>query len=154
MARKYNWRRVRKHFSYDFAQAAKVLECSVATIRTWAKEGLPVMADQKPYLIDGQDLRDFAKQKSEALSWPKPDTNAPWTYFPCFGCKAYRRPYLLMVDYIPVTAVRGRLTGICETCDNAITKYCTTDQVPRISTTLDVTHQPGTSTLTDHETPK
>ena len=111
------------------------------------------MADQKPYLIDGHDLRDFARQKSEALSWPKPKTNAPWNYFPCFGCKGYRKPYLLMVDYVPMNLIKGQLSGICGDCDNIIVKFCKADQIPKFSTTLDVTHQSGATTLTDPETP-
>ena len=153
MARKYNWRRIKKHFSYDVVQAAKTAECSIATIRNWIKEGLQVMADQKPYLIDGHDLRDFARQKSEAQKWPKPETNAPWNYFVCFRCKGYRKPYLLIVDYVPISRDKGRLTSICEACDGTIVKFCKADQIPKYSTTLHVTHQSGATTLTDPETP-
>lgn len=111
------------------------------------------MADQKPYLIDGHDLREFARQKSEVQKWQKPKTNAPWNYFACFGCKGYRKPYLLLVDYIPINPIKGRLSGICEVCDGTIVKFCKADQTPKFSTTLDVTYQSGASTLTDPETP-
>ena len=153
MARKYNWRRIRKHFSYDVVQAAKTAECSVATIRNWIREGLPVMADQKPYLIDGHDLREFARQKSETLKWEKPETNAPWNYFACFRCKGYRKPYLLLVDYVPANPGKGRLVGICDACDGTIVKFCKAHQIPKFSATLDVTYQSGASTLSDLETP-
>jgi len=153
MARKYDWRRIKKHFSYDIGEAAKALTCSVATIRGWIKQGLPVMADQKPFLIDGRDLSAFARHKSEALKWHIPKSNAPWNYFPCFHCKGYRKPYLLMADYIPKTPEKGRLAGICEDCDGTLMKYCTTTQLPQFSTTLHVTHQLGANTLNDPDTP-
>nr|WP_317057528.1 hypothetical protein [Roseovarius sp. W115]MDV2931187.1 hypothetical protein [Roseovarius sp. W115] len=109
------------------------------------------MADQKPFLFDGRDLREFARQKSAAQKWSMPETNAPWNYFLCFRCKGYRKPYLLMADYIPATPVKGRLSSICRTCDGAIMKFCRTDQISKICTTLDVTHQSGSTTLTDSE---
>lgn len=153
MARKYDWRRVKKHFSYDVIQAAKAVNCSVPTIRSWIKQGLQVMADQKPFLIDGHDLREFARHKSEAQKWPKPVTNAPWNYFACFRCKGFRKPYLLMVDYIARSPDKGRLKSICEVCDGNIVKYCKADQLPKFSATLHVSHQSGPNTLSDHETP-
>ncbi len=153
MARKYNWQRVKKHFSYDIGQAAKALDCSVATIRNWIKEGLYCMAEQKPFLIDGSDLREFARQKSAAQKWSMPETNAPWNYFPCFRCKGYRKPFLLMADYIPTTPEKGRLTSICGTCDGTIVKFCRADQISKFSTTLDVTHQSGSTTLIDPKSP-
>ena len=56
---------------------------------------MPVLADKKPYLIDGHDLQAFARQMSDAQKWEKPATNTPWNYFACFRCKGYRKPYLL-----------------------------------------------------------
>ena len=146
MARKYNWRGVKKHFSYDITQSAKALNCSVATIRNWIKDGLPVDASRKPYLIDGHDLQAFAQQKSNEHKWPKPKTNAPWNYFSCFHCKGFRKPYLLLVDYTPMNPLKGRLTGICEDCDGSIVKFCMASQLPKFTSTLHVTHQPGSST--------
>lgn len=153
MARKYNWRRVKIHFPYDVKEAAKVLDCSTVTIRHWVKEGLRIMTDQKPFLIDGRDLHEFARAKSEGLKWEKPDTNAPWNYFSCFRCKAYRKPALLMVDFVPIGPQKGRLEGICETCEAQIVKFCDRSKLPKISTTLDVTYQLGSNTLHDPETP-
>jgi hypothetical protein len=117
------------------------------------KEGLPVMADQKPFLIDGVDLRAFARERSEGLKWVKPKTNAPWNYFACFRCKAYRKPALLMVDYVHSGSEKGRIEGICEVCDATIIKFCTANKLPQYSTTLDVTYQLGPRTLNDPETP-
>lgn len=111
------------------------------------------MTDQKPYLIDGADLRAFAREKSEGLKWVMPETNARWNYFACFRCKAYRKPALLMVDYLPSGPEKGRIEGICEVCDATIIKFCTTSKLPKFSTTLDVTYQSGPCTLNDPETP-
>ena len=153
MGRKYDWRRVRIHFSYEIPQAAQTLNCSVSTIRNWIKSGLPVIADQKPHLVDGHDLRAFARRKSEAQKWVRPDTNTPWNYFACFRCKAYRKPILLMVDYIQSGPGKGRLTSICEVCEAGIAKFCKAHQLPQYSATLHVTHQPGANTLSDPDTP-
>ena len=153
MAKKYNWRRVKIHFPHTISQAAKALECSTATIRNWVKEGLPIMTDQKPFLIDGRDLRAFARERSERLKWVRPKTNAPWNYFACFRCKAYRKPALLMVDYVPSGPKKGRMEGICDACEATIIKFCNADKLPQYSTTLDVEYQSGSDTLNDLETP-
>lgn len=153
MAKKYEWHRVKIHFPYEIREAAKALDCSIATIRNWVKDGLPIVTDQKPYLIDGRDLRAFARERSEGLKWVKPETNAPWNYFACFRCKAFRKPALLMVDFIPSGPEKGRLEGICEACEATIVKFCKADKLPQCSTTLDVTYQSGADTLNDPETP-
>jgi len=139
MAKKYNWRAVKIHFSYNTKQAAKVLECSMATIRNWIREGLPVFTDQKPFLIDGPDLRDFARKKTEDLKWSLPDTNAPWNYFPCFTCKDYRRPHQLVVLGYKRAPNAIDLNGKCEDCMGHIRKTITLGQLPQIQTTLDIT---------------
>jgi len=153
MAKKYKWRRIKIHFSYEIKGAAKALECSTATIRNWVKDGLPIMADRKPFLIDGRDLRAFARERSQGLKWVKTKTNAPWNYFACFRCKAYRKPALLMVDFIPSGPEKGRMEGICEACEAIIVKFCKASKLPQYSTTLDVTYQSGADTLNDPETP-
>jgi len=67
MAKKYNWRAINIHFSYEIKQAAKALKCSEATIRNWIKEGLPIYKDRKPLLIEGADLRQFVRDETQAL---------------------------------------------------------------------------------------
>jgi len=154
MARRYDWRRVKIHFSYEIPKAAKTLNCSVSTVRNWIKLGLPVMADKKPFLIDGHDLRAFARQISEAQKWDKPKTNTPWNYFACFRCKAYRKPALLMVDFVPTGPKKGRLVSICEICEATIVKFCRAEQLPKYCSTLHVTHQSGADTLNDPVKPQ
>ncbi|WP_298362833.1 helix-turn-helix domain-containing protein [uncultured Litoreibacter sp.] len=149
MAKKYNWRKIKIHFPYEIKAAAKALGCSIATIRSWINQGLPVITEQKPFLIDGRDLSAFARAKSESLKWTKPETNAPWNYFPCFKCKAYRRPAFLMVDFFPSRQDKGRLEGLCEVCEGIIMKFCNVGNLDLYSTTLDVTYQLGQDRLYD-----
>ena len=143
MARKYNWRAVKIHHSYEYKDAAKALKCSPATIKNWGRDGLPIYADRKPHMIDGEDLRDFAKAKNDNLKWQRPRTDVPWNYFPCLGCKDYRLPFLLMVDAHRRTPSAIDLSGICETCEGQLRKTVSPAQLPQIETTLDVTFRQG-----------
>jgi len=73
MAKKYNWRAIKIHFSYDIKQAAKALKCSEATIRSWIKEGLPIYADRKPLLTKGPiyaSLYAIKPKRSNGLHLP------------------------------------------------------------------------------------
>jgi len=146
MAKKYNWRSIKTHYSYKTKEAARALKCSEATIRNWIKEGLPIYKDRKPLLIEGADLRQFVRDKTQALKWALPSTNAPWTYFPCFKCKDYRRPYLLMVDAHKRKPNAIDLSGICEHCEREIRKTVTPGQLPQIETGLDITYRKGDGT--------
>ncbi|MBB3994747.1 transposase [Sulfitobacter undariae] len=48
---------VKAALTYEIKDAAKTLGVSVSTICNWIKDGLPVMASQKPFLISGAELR-------------------------------------------------------------------------------------------------
>jgi hypothetical protein len=41
----------------------------------------------------------------------------------CLSCKAPKKPLWGMVDYVPVNDTRGRLTGLCETCESGLQRF-------------------------------
>ena len=97
--------------SYTFEEAASALGVSMGTVRAWAKNGLPTMKAQRPYLILGEALKDFLLAKSargRAALQP--------TELYCLSCKAARTPMGMLVDCIPQTANTSRLMGLCEVC--------------------------------------
>ena len=62
MARRFNYRRLKIHFSYTIDEAARVLGAHKHTVRSWIEEGLPVVCRQRPILISGGVLRDFYRR--------------------------------------------------------------------------------------------
>ena len=51
MDKRPSHRALRAARSYTLEEAAKALGVSQGTIRNWVKKGLPIMNDQRPYLI-------------------------------------------------------------------------------------------------------
>lgn len=113
MARRPSHRVLRSARSYTFEEAASALGVSLGTVRAWAKNGLPTMKAQRPYLILGEALKDFMQAKTV-----KGKATLQPTELYCLSCKAARTPMGMLVDCIPQTATTSRLMGLCEVCDS------------------------------------
>ncbi len=111
MARRIKASRIKKNLTYSISEAAEELGLSIATIRNWIKQGLPIQKDQRPYLIYGSDLRNFIIQKNKARKSPLLDGELR-----CFTCKAGRKPRNDAVTYTRQTAKTGRISGVCGVC--------------------------------------
>ncbi|MDQ7069286.1 MAG: helix-turn-helix domain-containing protein [Rhodobacterales bacterium] len=111
MARRIKANRIKKNLTYTITEAADELEVSTATIRNWGKRGLPIQTEQRPYLIFGEDLREFIAQRRASKKFSLQDGELS-----CFTCNAGRRPLNDAVVYVPQTAKTGRLSGVCGTC--------------------------------------
>ncbi|MFK5979539.1 MAG: helix-turn-helix domain-containing protein [Rhizobiaceae bacterium] len=111
MARRIKVSQIKKNLTYSIIEAAEELGVSIATIRNWIKKGLPIQKDQRPYLIYGDDLREFIAQRREAKTFSLQDGELS-----CFTCNAGRRPLNGVVTYTPQTIQTGRLNGVCSVC--------------------------------------
>jgi hypothetical protein len=111
MGKRANPMAVKAALTYEVGEAAKALGKSPATIRNWIKDGLPVMASQKPCLISGAALRDFLRAKYRAAKSPL----APDELY-CLSCRVGRNPVGFAVEVSPNTAKTTRLKGLCSQC--------------------------------------
>jgi hypothetical protein len=111
MGKRANPMAVKAALTYEVSEAAKALGKSPATIRNWIKDGLPVMASQKPCLISGAALRDFLRAKYRATKSPL----APDELY-CLSCRVGRNPVGFAVQASPNTAKTTRLKGQCSRC--------------------------------------
>jgi len=118
MAKRVSPRKIRIHNQYTYEQAADALEVSVQTVRMWRRSGLLVLDSQKPHLILGFALKDFLNER-----WGKPKRRLAPDQFLCMTCKAPRRAYGGMADYLPYTSMRGRLEALCEECQGVCGKF-------------------------------
>lgn len=113
MARKALWHRVKSHQVYTVREAAILLGRSERTIRRWIKtDGLNAITDQRPWLIEGRDLKEFLENK---VAERRVSLGTGEMY--CFRCRAARRPALGLFEYVPRDPVSGHVCGFCETCD-------------------------------------
>src|SRR5947208_1860226 len=98
MARRYNVRRVKIHWSYSVSEAPKLLDVHKLTISRWIDRGPPLIEHKRPYLIHGSDLRAFLIAQQPR----KQPCRAGEIY--CVRCRAPKRLAGDMADYIPKTA--------------------------------------------------
>ncbi len=134
MAKQCNPNLVKINRSYTVEEAANVFPVHKNTIRSWIKNGLATCGDQKPLLIHGSDLKEFIQLKRNKNK----QKCKPYEMF-CFSCKSPKRPAGNMVDYEPMDASKGRLIGICSSCDGIINKYFNLANLDQISDELDIT---------------
>jgi excisionase family DNA binding protein len=147
MARRYNVRRVKLHWSYSISEVAKLLGVHKLTVSRWIERGLPLIEKKRPFLIHGSDLRHFLTAQQPR----KQPCRAGEIY--CVRCRAPKRPAFDVVDYIPKTPTTGLITGICPTCELLIYRVSNVATLASVCGDLSVTHQSPPQRLIDSPDP-
>ena len=132
MGKRANPMAVKSALAYEVSEAANALGVSVGTIRNWVKDGLPIMASKKPYLISGAELRDYLRNKSLAAKRPLEADELN-----CFACRAGRKPLAMAVDCFPNTANTSRLVGECEQCGSVANRFISNARREEFAATFD-----------------
>jgi hypothetical protein len=133
MARRFNYRRVKIHRNYEIAELAVLIGAHRQTICRWIAAGLPTTESRRPHLIRGIDFHAFMRAREPIKQRCQPGE------FYCLGCRAPRRPAGEMAHYVPRTATRGALSGICPTCDKMIYRAVSFAKIDPIAASLDIT---------------
>jgi len=138
MARRVKTSRIKKNLTYSILEAAEELGMSIATIRNWIKQGLPIQKDQRPYLIYGSDLRYFIVQKNKARKF-----TLQVGELNCFTCKTGRKPQNGAVTYTHQTAKTGRLCGVCCVCGGKCARIISNAKIGQFSQILQIQFSDG-----------
>lgn len=134
MGRRANPMAVKLALTYEVAEAAKVLGMTPATIRNWIKDGLPVMATRKPYLISGEAIREYLRTKSRAAKSP---LSIDQLY--CLSCRTGRTPGQGTVRCMDLSAKTALLKGLCAHCDLTCTRMISRQRIPEFKQTFGFT---------------
>jgi len=137
MARRLNWRLVKRHRNYTVDEAARVTEGSKGTVRRWIKSGLYALTDQKPLLILGADLIDFLKSRRA----PKQECRLHQCF--CFSCRAPRSPAFGEVEVFTRSASTGNLRALCEACATVMHKRISLSRIGELKALVGVTIRQG-----------
>lgn len=143
MARRHSSRRVKIHRNYTIAEAAALLGVHKHTVSRWIAAGLPTTDAKRPLLIHGEDLRAFLRARE-----PKRQPCRPGEFY-CLRCRAPKPPALGMADYVPRTASRGMLRGICPTCETMMHCVASLDKIPSKHGVLDIAFPSGWQRIDD-----
>ena len=137
MAKRVSSRRIKIHRSYDIGEAAEVCNVTPGTIHGWFKLGLPVLNSQRPFIILGFILKNFVDGLSKKSKSP-----LELDEFNCFRCKAHRKPFGMLADYVPLSDQTGRLVALCSVCESACNRFVKAADLDKFSKVLEVVSRP------------
>lgn len=144
----YNPNLVKINRSYTFEEMAAVFDVHKNTVSAWVKNGLPCLRERRPFLILGVDARTYLKaQRGRKKQQCKPDELF------CMRCKAPTRPAENFVEYMPLSATKGRLTGFCGRCECVVNKFIRYDSLERYSALFDLSKPMGLERVNDSNNP-
>lgn len=136
-----NYRLVKRHYSYEVAEAAGLLNVHRNTVRHWIRQGLPVIDDRRPILIPGKSLQEFLLAKRAKAKRPC----RPGEIY-CLRCRVPRRPAGDIAEYQPTTDTLGVLIGICPTCDALMYRRTSRARLDVAGADLEITETPKSAT--------
>ena len=135
--RRYTRHGIKRHRSYDTDEAARALGVAKGTVRRWIECGLPAMKEQRPYLILGDDLIQFLRDRI-----PTPQKLQLHECL-CFTCRKPRAPAFRAVEYFPRTLTSGNLRALCEVCSGVMHKAMPPSRLDALRTLVDVSVRQG-----------
>lgn len=130
---KTNPNRVKLHRAYTIHEAARCLNVDRATVRRWLKAGLACCDDHRPFLIRGQDLREFLTKRKASRRHP-----CLLGQIYCVACRSSVFPLGNMADYVPETETTGDLVGLCPLCERLIHQRINVGRLIKIQCALEV----------------
>jgi hypothetical protein len=133
MIRPGRGRRIKRHRSYEICEAAEILGVTPQTIRSWTRQGLPIIDDKRPFLILGEALKGFLGAREKHRSRPLAIGE-----FYCFRCKKPTTTALGHADYHPSTATNGRLESFCAECEGPCGRIVSIADLPKWAAILEI----------------
>lgn len=144
----YNPNRVKINRSYTIEELAAVFGVHKNTVSAWIKNGLPCLKEKRPFLILGGDARScLQEQRARRKQKCKPNELF------CMSCKTPTRPAENFVEYLPLSATKGRLVGFCERCECVVNKFVSYDSLVRYSVLFDLTNTGELKHINDSDEP-
>lgn len=131
MGKRANPMAVKAALTYEIGEAERALGKSPATIRNWVKDGLPIMAQRRPYLISGAALRDYLRTK-----YSNSKSQLAFDELLCMACRQGRKPCNMEVERISNNSKTCRLKGTCDHCGASAARIISMNRVPEFVLTF------------------
>jgi len=137
MKRNYNPNIVKSQNSYSFAEIAELFQIHKQTVQDWRLQGLKVIDEiVKPYLVYGEDLQLFLKQRAA-----KRKVKLNEGEFYCTKCRAARfsTGNALRIEYtnkiLSNNVKMALIKGNCEECGTVLTMFSSDRKIKEMFTT-------------------
>lgn len=144
----YNPNKVKINRSYSYEELAAVYGVHKNTVAAWVNKGLACMKDMRPYLILGADAKRYLQMRQQAKKH-KCKSNE----FYCMRCKKPTRAAENFVEYFPLTATKGRLSGFCLACEGVVNKFIANTSLEKYSLIFDLVKPKGLEHINDSDNP-
>jgi hypothetical protein len=132
--RNHNPNLIKARHSYTFTEITETLNIHPRTVQSWHKQGLKVIEEaSKPYLVYGEELRQFLKTKRQKQSHPLKTGE-----FYCTKCKEPRKslPNKLRVEFtgrnLGKRHKQALIRGICTTCNQPLLLFSSDRKVKEL----------------------
>ncbi|MGH1467078.1 MAG: helix-turn-helix domain-containing protein [Cognatishimia sp.] len=123
MTKRINTRSIRANRSYTVTEAAKTCNITKWTVRNWIKQGLPCIDDVRPYLITGEALRSFLRERKAKTQC---SLKADEIY--CTSCKSAVAPLGGGIE-VKTYGKRLAVRGICPRCEAICSRFVSAAQI-------------------------
>jgi hypothetical protein len=144
----YNPNLVKINRNYTFEELAAVFGIHKNTVATWVKSGLPCLKEMRPFLILGADARIYLKSQRDSKKQKcKPNE------FYCMRCKVPTTPHDSFVEYSPISATKGRLSGFCVRCECVVNKFASVASLECYSLLFELSVPNGLENINDCNNP-
>jgi len=117
MPKRVTGARIKKNRSYTIAEAAEALGVSIGTIRSYVRQGLPILSEKRPYLILGESLKTFLDHRNQTRRY-----NLKPNEVGCFSCKRPRVAEAGLVELKKDDWGRTRAYALCPKCGTTCCK--------------------------------
>ena len=142
MARRYNPKRAKTHYSYRIDEAADLHGVHRSTVRHWIDMGLKPLDNVRPVLIHGAELNRF----HASLRTTRSQKCEPGELF-CLACRAPRHPAGSMADLVVDGGTTSALIGICPVCSRLMHQRVGTRRLVAHRAVLEITDRPRSEPL-------
>ena len=138
MAKRISVRSIKANRQYTYEEAARVMNLSAQTVRSWRSLGLAVIDDQKPHLIIGSAIKEYVAKRKAKTGRP----GLPHQ-FRCWRCRCATDAWGGLAVYVPSTPSRGWLEALCATCEGKCVRFASKAQLLDLSEHLVITLRNG-----------
>ncbi|MBI5403372.1 MAG: helix-turn-helix domain-containing protein [Ignavibacteriae bacterium] len=120
--RKYYPNSVKSRRSYTLKEIAEIYNLHIRTVQNWIKQGLKIIdMSHSPYLVLGQEVRDFLKAKKRN----RKRSLKPGEFY-CTRCHEPRRSIPKHISFNKTNKLLGKnekqiiVIGVCMVCGNKL----------------------------------
>src|SRR5215475_8577479 len=122
------------HRSYSVDEISRLFSVHKNTVRSWLRQGLKAIDDQRPTLVRGEELSRFLADRRARTK----QACGPGRIY-CLACREPKVPAGNMADCIETSDTTGTLQGICPDCNRMIYRRINPQKLAAVRGDLEVT---------------